>query len=558
MKFDKLFSSFLEEFKSVDEMAIHLYNTDPIIDPETGLPAKHSPRNKPELHAGKGNKEIGVDTPEEKEVKIKRFKDAFVKILSARTKGGNSTYDLDALARAVRTAAASATVELPPGITRPHSVYVKFVDKLVDLFFPEGVNDASDWESFADKGSPLIGTIAQAFQEVTDEYSDILGVKVPITFGKKSEQVYFARLIKNAIIDTGVTLSNINGADYLSSGTKSSRGREDAATKARTAAEPAFTKYQESLVQESPVSIHASPGKYEDVFKKAMRDTFVDKHSSINDETNNRGSTTHHVGDLAKHLSGSPTHSETPTASVSQASDIFADVIYKIMFDEHGKNPSMNHNEFRQQMKGAVEKAIEELESQHGVDIFSTINNLPKYTARIIDRGLEDLFVTKRRGADGTTKTWKVGKLQEQDERSKLPEDEDEDDEEDNDIEDDTEEDSSDFAYEQGLLSDEENEDSTEDDSDDEEAEEETSDEDVEASADNETEQIEKIGIDIAHRFLQALDELELEDSEEDDETELEDEDDEDVRSYISRGRAEDDEENLGMWDRDQDQDDNY
>jgi hypothetical protein len=319
--------------------------------------------------------------------------------------------------------------------------------------------------------------------------------------------------------------------------------------------------------------------------KRVMRHTFTDKHRRVGDELpavnvsvhQRDGSQTHHIGNLARHLTGSKTIHEVPETAIQQASDIFAEIVHNKMFEVwNGVNPATNKKEFRSLMTHAVEEAIKTLEDQYGVDVFEKINNLPEFTARIIDNGLKDMFASVRTGHDDTTKTWnkpKPGsKLHEQDESHNDEDDEDDEDgntsspstnvkesnkfDDDEEVDDDDEEevgdDEEDLAYKQGILKDDEESSEEPSEEEEEEEEEEPSEEEEEDTADVAASRIEQTGRDIAQLFLQALDDLaNEEDSEEDD---INDDgfndDDEDIRHYLghSHGVEDEEEERYRNW----------
>lgn len=589
MKFDKVYNDLFNNL-GLNEMAIHLHNEEPIIDPSTGARARHSPRNASQKNLwSRGAPEIGVDSPEEKQSKTQRFKDSFKQVFAARFKKkmdgeakGWDCYTMTDLTDSVKKAASLAG-NVSRDSVRPDVVYDVFIDNLVNNIFPGGVNPARNWDEFTDPQGEVTQATKQAFIETADHFSNLLGVsQLPgFSLSKGARLGYFIKnILKNVIIDSGAVLSDIDNADYLE-GSKASRGRKSAADQAAELAQPGFEMHNENTrLDEMPVRLRQNAALGDksglDTMKRVMQHTFTDKHRRVGDELpsvnvsahQRDGSQTYHVGNLARHLTGASSIHEVPESAIQQASDIFAEIVHNKMFEVwNGSNPATNKKEFRSLMTQAVEEAIKTLEDQYGVDVFEKINNLPEFTARIIDNGLKDMFATVRTGYDDTTKTWNKprpgSKINENEEALEDEEEEDsdetpshpvkeaaepeDDDNEDEEYDEDEESEDEDVAYKQGILKDEEEQESedTGDEAEEEEEEDAPSEEEEENAADVVASRIEQTGRDIAQLFLQALDDLENEeDSEEDDivDDEVSD-DDEDIRQYLGGSHNVEDEE---------------
>jgi len=544
MRFDELYNSLLEGYQNVDEMAIHLHHQHGVPVDKHGNPASRAPSNK--AMAGRTSNPFVQDTETQASNKIEKFVNSLTNYLTTATK---QKYSLDELIKNVRTAAGRSDANsVEEDQVSPEAVCSSFARTLVNKLFPGGVNPAKNWSEFTEKGNMSHRAVAEAIRETAEQFSALIGL--PVTGHSSHTHTYWVNnnFIKQ-VVQQELEFSLLEGDEDYIEGSKSSRRKSNAEMSAADKAGRFET--HESYLKESPVRIKAAPGQHKQTFVNTLKYTFADKHKRLN-EPNARGSDTHHIGDLAGHLSGS-TKQTAPQVSVEQAAELFARIVYDAMYDEHGVNPSMNHVEFRNEITKAVEHAIELLEDEHGVDVFSRINNLPKFTARIIDNGMKDMFADVRTGADHTPKTWKAGRLQEG--ASEGPEDEEfEDDDEDEDGE--TDEHSSDFAYEHGLLDDKESSEDVpqEEEEEEEEEEDENASEDV---ADAEVSKIESTGRDIADAFMRALASLdEEEDTEEDDININSDDfdDDEDVSRYIRGiGGVEDEEQDRYSWNRDDD-----
>ena len=576
MKFDKVYNDLFEKL-GLTEMAIHLHNEEPIIDPATGSRARHSPRDADQnkLWSQRGAPEIGVDTPSERQAKVQSFKDR----LQQRIAEPRDSYTMSDLIKGVKDTAGLAKSPPPRELIIPSAVCDVFADNLISILFPKGVDPSRTWSEFTDTQGSVFQKTEAAFAATATHFTDLIGKPVPLALSKKTRIGYFVNNILKKIIKgtaenpSSVVLSDIDDADYLE-GSTSARGRKPKGAIAADDAAPRFTTYQEQYrLDEMPVSLKKDTTLGDtsghDTVRRVMRHTFADKHSRINDPKNTAGSNTHHIGNLARHLSGKDNIGEVGTEEIHNASDMFAKIVHDKMFEIHnGVNPAMNQKEFRKLMSKAVEDAIEILEDEYGVDVFEEINNLPEFTARIIDNGLKDMFASVRTGYDGTFKTWKKERpgsnINEQDGDEDDEEDEDGDEEaikktsvqeadenkwndeeeEDEDEEDEDQED--DIAYKQGILKDADD-DSEKGSEEEEEEEEEPSEDQQEDSADSAASNVERTGRDIAQMFMQALADLEAEeDTEEDDivdDDDILDDEDSDVKPYISRGNIEDEEE---------------
>ena len=590
MKFDKVYNELFEKL-GLNEMAIHLYNTDPEDAAKNQLPASANQS----LVLSRAPKTVGIDTSEGVMAHKARFKSVFISELQKRagkrasghTEHGTGYALTDLVQAVINTVpdAVSNGAQLPPvwlGLDeeqQAYDVYNVFADIWMDLAFPGGRNSALTWEDFQGAKTHTSELTQQALIETHRHFSELFTVQVVggITRDASRRKYLLTNVIKSVLRACGARFSEEDGADYLE-GTMSKRGRQSKAAIEAERTQGGFTMHQEKYQQinEMPVRIKSNIAgeRGVDTVKRSMKHAFSDKHQRVNDHmlsTNvsqhqKDGSNTYHVGELARHLGGNETVHSVTDENIQKACEIFANIIHEKMFQvwEDGVNPAETKQEFRKFMTHAVEEALSIIESEYGSDIFSTIS--PSFTARVIDNGLEYL----------TARVWKKKKAavneqegdDEEDEdvddnenvavsEKKGDEDDDEDDESEDDEDDDESEDEDDFAYSTGILSDEDEESEKERAAREKEEQEEReerekeqasrpSEDEEEESADVIASRIERAGSDIARLFLQALDEIENEeDSEEDDivDDEIGTDDSNDIRSYLGSSNNFEDEE---------------
>lgn len=361
------------------------------------------------------------------------------------------------------------------------------------------------------------------------------------------------------------------------------------------------------------------------VFQQQVRENVLERYKRSKNELNTWGSGTHGFKSVALAAFDTDAVSESQLATIC---DIFTEAVYEQLYTGVVKGmptcAATNRKEYNEMLQSAIKGSVsfisqklqqlklQQIDEDTMEDI---LNKTAEATARIIDKSCDSL-IDMRSGSEDPTQGSKIkfgpGKyaqriqeildgnnktsdeaedsddsdsdVEESDESDenveKKPstqdvteashkdeddEDQPEDVEEDNtDEEDDTddtdEEDDKvvDYAYDRGLLADEEEEEDTD----------QTSEDDIDAEIDSTAAEVEKMGLDIADKFVQSFNALyndiddtdELEDAESDEDEFNADEEEMDRdwrgRGYIANFKGEDEEDVSSSWDRTEETDD--